>query len=48
MEERGALDVFQMSLFYLVNHPDEDMKKYSWEVFYRSSNFFIFCLVLGF
>ena len=23
---------FQLSLFYLVNHPDKDMKKYSWEV----------------
>ena len=23
---------FQLCMFYLVNHPDEDMKRYSWEV----------------
>jgi hypothetical protein len=37
---------FQMLLFYLVNHPDEDMKLYSWQVLSKTVS--IFCAVLLF
>lgn len=37
---------FMMSLFYLVNHPDQDMKMYSWQVI--SQTISIFCAVLLF
>lgn len=37
---------FQMLLFYLVNHPDEDIKRYSWQVLSKTIS--IFCAVLLF
>jgi len=41
----GAIS-FQMSIFYLTNHPDPDMKRYTYEVI--SSTISIFCAVLFF
>ncbi|CAD7954643.1 unnamed protein product [Amoebophrya sp. A25] len=32
---------FMMAMFYLVNHPDEDMKRYSWQVISATVSIFI-------
>merc|ERR1719326_2279027 len=37
---------FQMGLFYILNHPDDDIKRYSWTVV--GSTISIFCAVLLF
>ena len=40
----GSL-TFVMTMFYLVNHPDQDMKRYTWNVIFNTISIFIAVLI---